>query len=177
MTVIEPTYFTPLNAVSVQILTQTIQVNGSFCTKFAPSRANGRLPACKYRCILLIFNDFYGAPTRTRTADLLITNQLLYQLSYRGTPFQGTALTGCEVGLVYKRLPKLLSSDVNYRISFTVGDASKRRKRRVQTPKYDLANFFSGKRCVVVFLRVLSQIGRGSLAVWPRVRAEGVQGW
>ena len=26
-----------------------------------------------------------GAPTRTRTADLLITNQLLYQLSYRGT--------------------------------------------------------------------------------------------
>ena len=26
----------------------------------------------------------YGAPTRTRTADLLITNQLLYQLSYRG---------------------------------------------------------------------------------------------
>jgi site-specific DNA recombinase len=25
-----------------------------------------------------------GAPTRTRTADLLITNQLLYQLSYRG---------------------------------------------------------------------------------------------
>jgi hypothetical protein len=27
---------------------------------------------------------FNGAPTRTRTADLLITNQLLYQLSYRG---------------------------------------------------------------------------------------------
>ncbi len=27
----------------------------------------------------------FGAPTRTRTADLLITNQLLYQLSYRGT--------------------------------------------------------------------------------------------
>ena len=25
-----------------------------------------------------------GAPRRTRTADLLITNQLLYQLSYRG---------------------------------------------------------------------------------------------
>ena len=36
----------------------------------------------------LIFNIFVmdcGAPTRTRTADLLITNQLLYQLSYRGT--------------------------------------------------------------------------------------------
>ena len=32
-----------------------------------------------------------GAPTRTRTADLLITNQLLYQLSYRGIdgPFNG----------------------------------------------------------------------------------------
>ena len=25
-----------------------------------------------------------GAPTRTRTANLLITNQLLYQLSYEG---------------------------------------------------------------------------------------------
>ena len=29
-----------------------------------------------------------GAPTRTRTADLLITNQLLYQLSYRGKRFK-----------------------------------------------------------------------------------------
>ena len=27
-----------------------------------------------------------GAVTRTRTADLMITNQLLYQLSYYGTP-------------------------------------------------------------------------------------------
>ena len=26
-----------------------------------------------------------GAPARIRTADLLITNQLLYQLSYKGT--------------------------------------------------------------------------------------------
>ena len=32
-----------------------------------------------------------GAPTRTRTADLLITNQLLYQLSYRGTGRSDTA--------------------------------------------------------------------------------------
>ena len=31
------------------------------------------------------FRRMIGAPTRTRTADLLITNQLLYQLSYRGT--------------------------------------------------------------------------------------------
>ena len=28
--------------------------------------------------------DFGGAPARIRTADLLITNQLLYQLSYKG---------------------------------------------------------------------------------------------
>ena len=27
---------------------------------------------------------FDGAPARSRTADLLITNQLLYQLSYKG---------------------------------------------------------------------------------------------
>ena len=26
----------------------------------------------------------YGAPTKIRTPDLLITNQLLYQLSYKG---------------------------------------------------------------------------------------------
>ena len=29
-------------------------------------------------------DNFVGAPTRTRTANLLITNQLLYQLSYEG---------------------------------------------------------------------------------------------
>jgi hypothetical protein len=28
--------------------------------------------------------DFTGAGTRSRTRDLLITNQLLYQLSYAG---------------------------------------------------------------------------------------------
>ena len=41
----------------------------------------------KYRTLLLLpyFFKRIGAPTRTRTADLLITNQLLYQLSYRGT--------------------------------------------------------------------------------------------
>ena len=41
-----------------------------------------------------------GAPTRTRTADLLITNQLLYQLSYRGT---GALITSrCEVRKTYR---------------------------------------------------------------------------
>ena len=35
---------------------------------------------------LVKINDIVsGAPTRTRTANLLITNQLLYQLSYEGT--------------------------------------------------------------------------------------------
>ena len=33
---------------------------------------------------LQLLKGYHGAPTRTRTADLLITNQLLYQLSYRG---------------------------------------------------------------------------------------------
>ena len=28
--------------------------------------------------------ELYGAPKKIRTSDLLITNQLLYQLSYRG---------------------------------------------------------------------------------------------
>lgn len=33
---------------------------------------------------LLDLLDFGGAPGRTRTADPLITNQVLYQLSYKG---------------------------------------------------------------------------------------------
>ena len=41
-----------------------------------------------YRSAKVLFccedGELSGAPTRTRTADLLITNQLLYQLSYRG---------------------------------------------------------------------------------------------
>jgi hypothetical protein len=32
--------------------------------------------------VLILLSD--GAPARIRTADLLITNQLLYQLSYKG---------------------------------------------------------------------------------------------
>ncbi len=32
-------------------------------------------------------SKFNGAGTRTRTADLMITNQLLYQLSYAGAKY------------------------------------------------------------------------------------------
>ena len=39
-----------------------------------------------------------GAPTRTRTADPLITNQVLYQLSYRGKTMNVLA-DGCYCGL------------------------------------------------------------------------------
>ena len=45
---------------------------------------------------ILIYSIYlvnYGAPTRTRTADLLITNQLLYQLSYRGIEWPFNAIT------------------------------------------------------------------------------------
>ena len=43
-----------------------------------------------------------GAPTRTRTADPLITNQVLYQLSYRGTVWCGGRLA--SDGAAGKRL-------------------------------------------------------------------------
>ena len=33
---------------------------------------------------MLMFSKEFGAGARTRTEDLLITNQLLYQLSYAG---------------------------------------------------------------------------------------------
>ena len=36
-----------------------------------------------------------GALTRTRTADLMITNQLLYQLSYKGTLIFLHLITPC----------------------------------------------------------------------------------
>ena len=48
----------------------------------------------------------YGAPTTTRTPDLLITNQLLYQLSYKGET-DGVALcTGsvCSYATPYDRM-------------------------------------------------------------------------
>ena len=35
-------------------------------------------------CLLLQTLDLYGAGTKSRTRDLLITSQLLYQLSYTG---------------------------------------------------------------------------------------------
>ena len=37
------------------------------------------------RRVLSLISNFYGAATKSRTRDLLITNQLLYQLSYRGS--------------------------------------------------------------------------------------------
>ena len=38
-----------------------------------------------------------GAPTRTRTADPLITNQMLYQLSYKGNEISLAFLAaGCK---------------------------------------------------------------------------------
>ena len=40
---------------------------------------------CLFSLFYSYLRELNGAPTRTRTADLLITNQLLYQLSYRGT--------------------------------------------------------------------------------------------
>ena len=61
----------------------------------------GRLPTFRYYCLMHVYQKwqsrffdrlrnthpswggyFYGMPDRIRTCDLLITNQLLYQLSY-----------------------------------------------------------------------------------------------
>ena len=43
-----------------------------------------RFPSWAAICAMTKFALNYGAGTRTRTEDLLITNQLLYQLSYAG---------------------------------------------------------------------------------------------
>jgi hypothetical protein len=52
--------------------------------KYGDKAKNQSITAAAGWSYYLVFIEFYGAPTRTRTADLLITNQLLYQLSYRG---------------------------------------------------------------------------------------------
>ncbi len=36
------------------------------------------------KTVLAVFVTLYGAGTKSRTRDLLITSQLLYQLSYTG---------------------------------------------------------------------------------------------
>lgn len=54
----------------------------------------------------------YGAPTRTRTADLLITNQLLYQLSYRGKPPDPDRLS--RAGLFSRSLIVIVGSPCRY---------------------------------------------------------------
>ena len=51
---------------------------------------------------LFALQKAYGAPTRTRTADLLITNQLLYQLSYRGETW---AIVAWFLGLITRKMP------------------------------------------------------------------------
>ncbi len=58
------------------------------------AKEGGRMGKKASRCrALWIFLKLNGAPTRTRTADLLITNQLLYQLSYRGIDGPFNAIT------------------------------------------------------------------------------------
>ena len=51
---------------------------------------------CLMLLLKMIIPRLSGAPTRTRTADLLITNQLLYQLSYRGTADANTKRLACS---------------------------------------------------------------------------------
>ena len=48
-----------------------------------PPHRHKQITAYRSVCYVMLLSR-NGAPTRTRTADLLITNQLLYQLSYRG---------------------------------------------------------------------------------------------
>ena len=44
------------------------------------------------KTVLAVFGTLYGAGTKSRTRDLLITSQLLYQLSYTGV--MGDEYTG-----------------------------------------------------------------------------------
>ena len=49
-----------------------------------PGRFTGKLAALARRVMRCVVSGWRKADGRTRTDDLLITNQLLYQLSYAG---------------------------------------------------------------------------------------------
>ena len=51
------------------------------------------------------FTNKTGADARTRTADLLITNQLLYQLSYAGKLMAGSYASQLPLREILPRLP------------------------------------------------------------------------
>ena len=58
--------------------------SGSLRTTNAHKPIKSKLPG-PYRTAWDIETREYGAPRRNRTADPIITNDVLYQLSYRGT--------------------------------------------------------------------------------------------
>lgn len=62
--------------------------NGSVTSYYRRKKSyqEGKCPSSILWRLHVLIQLKAGAPTRTRTADLLITNQLLYQLSYRGIP-------------------------------------------------------------------------------------------
>ncbi len=69
-----------------------------------------------------------GAPTRTRTADLLITNQLLYQLSYRGFARRLRCVEGSCKTLLYIHMPNASLYISNTASSSAMSSLSRLRK-------------------------------------------------
>ena len=76
-------YYDPLIYIVFFIL-----INSSYCKNLVIKKHISILSLYLYLGLFLTFSVYYnswsGAPARIRTADLLITNQLLYQLSYKG---------------------------------------------------------------------------------------------
>ena len=68
--------------------------NSSIFDIFWENDGNLSVPvSCSINCLKtknpdnLHYQGFFGAPSRDQTSDLLITSQLLYQLSYGGVPY------------------------------------------------------------------------------------------
>ncbi len=59
-------------------------MNGSGGKELERNCVGSRAPAPEIRGHLVRYDIVIGASERNRTADLLITNQLLYRLSYTG---------------------------------------------------------------------------------------------
>ena len=66
---------------------QKEELDSAFAAKRSQTKFSVKKPAFTNNFVNSVYSCFLcsGAATKSRTRDLLITNQLLYQLSYSGT--------------------------------------------------------------------------------------------
>jgi hypothetical protein len=64
---------------------EELKKQSRYKSKFADTRVDENLNIWKYLIFFRYLTNLFGAPDMIRTRDPLITNQVLYQLSYKGS--------------------------------------------------------------------------------------------